>query len=218
LGALALQGPAAPRVLATAASLPRFGIARLSVCDKLCWVARTGYTGEDGFEIVCDAADASVLWSALLERGKPFGIKPCGLGARDTLRLEMCYPLHGNDITEKTTPLEAGLGAFVSFDKGDFCGRGALEQQKKEGAKRKLVAFKMTGKSPPPREHYTMMVANRKIGEVTSGTPSPTLGVGIGMGYVDAAVSQPGTNVEIEIRGKMFPAVIEKKPLLKRGQ
>jgi aminomethyltransferase len=218
LAAVALQGPAAPKVLESAASIPHFGIARLNVFGKQCWVARTGYTGEDGFEIVCDAADATAFWSGLLDREKRSGIKPCGLGARDTLRLEMCYPLHGNDITEETTPLEAGLGKFVSFEKGDFTGRAALARQKHEGVKRKLIAFKMTDKSPPPRPHYAIMIAGRKIGEITSGTQSPTLGVGIGMGYIDAAISQPGTKIEIEVRGRRFAAIIEKKPLLKRGQ
>jgi aminomethyltransferase len=122
--ALALQGPSAIKVLPEAAKIPHFGVVRLVVLGRQCWVARTGYTGEDGFEIVCDAADAPSLWAGLLERGKAFGIKPCGLGARDTLRLEMCYPLHGNDITEETTPLEAGLGKFVSFDKGTFRRKG----------------------------------------------------------------------------------------------
>jgi aminomethyltransferase len=218
LAALALQGPAAPKVLDNAASIPHFGIARLDVFGKQCWVARTGYTGEDGFEIVCDATDAAALWSGLLERGQPFGIKPCGLGARDTLRLEMCYPLHGNDITEETTPLEAGLGKFVSFEKGNFTGRAALTRQKQEGVKRRLIAFKMADKSPPPRPHYAIMISGAKVGEIASGTQSPTLGIGIGMGYIDAAISQPGTKIEIEVRGKRFAAIIEKKPLLKRGQ
>jgi len=218
LAAVALQGPSASKVLDTAGDIPHFGIARRDVFSKQCWVARTGYTGEDGFEIVCDAADATTLWSGLLERGKPFAIRPCGLGARDTLRLEMCYPLHGNDITEETTLLEAGLGKFVSFDKGDFVGRAALIRQKQEGVKRKLVAIKMTGKSPPPRQHYAIMATATKVGEVTSGTQSPSLGVGIGMGYVECAASPTGTKIEIEIRGKRYAAVIGKKPLLKRGR
>ena len=217
MAAVALQGPAAPKVLETAAQIPRFGIARLGIFGKQCWVVRTGYTGEDGFEIVCDNADAIALWSGLLKRGKPFGIKPCGLGARDTLRLEMCYPLHGNDITEETTPLEAGLGKFVSFDKGEFIGRAALVKQQQAGLKRKLIAFKMTEKSPPPRAHYAIFAGGCKVGEITSGTQSPTLGVGIGMGYVEAAAAQVGAPLEIEIRGRRFPAVIEKKPILKRG-
>jgi len=216
--AVALQGPAAVKVLPVAANIPHFGVARLAVFGKQCWVARTGYTGEDGFEIVCDAADAPALWAGLLESGKPFGIKPCGLGARDTLRLEMCYPLHGNDITEETTPMEAGLGKFVSLDKGLFVGRDVLAEQKENGVSRKLIAFKMTGKSPPPRPHYAILAGGRKVGEITSGTQSPTLGMGIGMGYVETAEAQAGKPVEIEIRGKRFPAVIEKKPILKRGQ
>jgi glycine cleavage system T protein (aminomethyltransferase) len=218
MAALALQGPHAVKVLPEAEHIPHFGVRRLAVFDKQCWVARTGYTGEDGFEIVCDAADAPALWAGLLERGEPFGIKPCGLGARDTLRLEMCYPLHGNDITEETTPLEAGLGKFVSFEKGAFVGKDALAEQKEKGVPRKLIAFKMTDKSPPPRPHYAIFASNRKIGEITSGTQSPTLSVGIGMGYVEAAEAQVGKPIEIEVRGKKFHAVIEKKPILKRGQ
>lgn len=218
MAALALQGPCAAKVLAEAATIPHFNVARLRIIGRLCWVARTGYTGEDGFEIVCDAADAPALWGELLQRGRTFGIKPCGLGARDTLRLEMCYPLHGNDITEETTPMEAGLGKFVSFDKGPFVGRDVLAEQKEKGVNRKLVAFKMTGNSPPPRPHYPILANGRKVGETTSGAPSPTLGAGIGMGYVEATQARVGAPIEIEIRGRKFPAVIEKKPILKRGQ
>jgi aminomethyltransferase len=218
MAALALQGPCAAKVLAEAVMVPHFSIARLGINGRQCWVARTGYTGEDGFEIVCDAADAPALWAGLMERGKTFGIKPCGLGARDTLRLEMCYPLHGNDLTEETTPLEAGLGKFVSFDKGPFIGRDTLAEQKGKGVSRKLVAFKMTEKSPPPRPHYPILANGRKLGEITSGTQSPTLGVGIGMGYVAAIQARAGASIEIEIRGRAFPAAIEKKPILKRNQ
>jgi aminomethyltransferase len=153
----------------------------------------------------------------LLDKGKPFGVLPCGLGARDTLRLEMCYPLHGNDITEKTTPMEAGLGKFVSFDKGAFIGSDVLVEQKAEGVGRKLVAFTMTEKSPPPRPHYPILANGRKVGEITSGTQSPTLGIGVGMGYVEVAAASVGRAIEIEIRGKRFPAVIQKKPILKKG-
>ena len=215
---LALQGPAAAQVLPESAALAHFHIERRPLFGKECWVTRTGYTGEDGFEIFCEAGDAGELWTSLLERGAGDGLKPCGLGARDTLRLEMCYPLNGNDMTEETTPLEAGLGKFVSFDKGDFIGRAALEKQRADGVPRRLVAFKMTGKSPPPRPHYAIQVGGRKVGEVTSGTQSPSLGVGIGMGYVAAASAQPGTPIDIEVRGKFYPAVIEKKPLLKRNR
>ena len=218
MAALALQGPCAVKVLSEAATVPHFSVERLEIIGRQCWVARTGYTGEDGFEIMCDAADAPALWGELLERGKTFGIKPCGLGARDTLRLEVCYPLHGNDITEATTPIEAGLNKFVSFDKGPFVGRDILAEQKGKGVSRKLVAFRMAGKSPPPRPRYTILANGRKVGEITSGTQSPTLGMGIGMGYVEAAEARVRGSIEIEIRGRMFPAVIEKKPILKRNQ
>jgi aminomethyltransferase len=217
--AFALQGPNAAKLLAEAAArVLHFHIARLDVFGHKCWVARTGYTGEDGFEILCDAADAVELWNSLLTRGREFGIKPCGLGARDTLRLEMCYPLNGSDMTEETTPIEAGLGKFVAFDKGEFIGHEALAAQKEKGVARKLVAFKMTEKSPPPRPHYAIVAGGRRIGEVTSGTQSPTLGIGIGMGYVETGAVQVGSHIEIEIRGKNYPAVIERKPLLKRNR
>jgi aminomethyltransferase len=217
--ALALQGPNATKLLADAAArVPHFHIARLDVFGHKCWVARTGYTGEDGFEILCDTADAADLWNSLLTRGRDFGIKPCGLGARDTLRLEMCYPLNGSDMTERTTPLEAGLGKFVSFDKGAFIGHDTLAVQKEKGVARRLVAFKMAANSPPPRSHYEIILGERNIGEVTSGTQSPTLGIGIGMGYVETSASRVGSGIGIEIRGKNYPAVIEQKPLLKRDR
>jgi aminomethyltransferase len=215
---LALQGPAANKFFDFSAALPHFHIQRQEVFGKECWVGRTGYTGEDGFEIFCEATDAPHLWRMLLDWGEQFGIKPCGLGARDTLRLEMCYPLHGNDITDETSPIEAGLAKFVAFDKKSFVGQDILVEQKESGVHRKLTAFKMTETSPPPRSHYAILVGGRKVGEVTSGTQSPTLGMGIGMGYVEAAEAKAGAAIEIEIRNRRFPAVIEKKPILKRGQ
>ncbi|MDW7979966.1 MAG: glycine cleavage system aminomethyltransferase GcvT, partial [Verrucomicrobiales bacterium] len=127
---LALQGPRAPDVLPEAAALDRFAVGRFQIAGCACWVARTGYTGEDGFELFCSAGDAEKLWSALLERGSPFGIVPAGLGARDSLRLEMCYPLYGHELDEQTTPLEAGLSRFVAFDKGEFTGRSRLVAQR----------------------------------------------------------------------------------------
>ena len=204
--ALALQGPRAVQYLPAAADLKPFHITRLTLAGKPCWVARTGYTGEDGFEIICDDPDVVTLWNHFLQAG----VTPCGLGARDTLRLEMCYPLHGNDITENTTPLEAGLGKYVNFDKGDFIGRDAIERN----PTRKLIAFKMTGKTPPPRPHYPIQSAGRVVGEVTSGTQSPSLGYGIGLGYVAAGT----TDIAIEIRGQLFPATMEKKPLLRKNK
>lgn len=213
IATLALQGPLSPRLLPMADDLGLFQIGAFDVCGFRCWIARTGYTGEDGFEVFCSPDDATQLWNALLTCGAEFGIKPCGLGARDTLRLEMCYPLHGQDITAETTPLEAGLGRFVALDKADFIGRSVLVAQKEKGVNRKLVAFKMRVGSPPPRPHYPILAGGQRVGEVTSGVPSPSLGVGIGMGYVATGV----TDIEIEIRGRRYPATIEKKPLLKRG-
>lgn len=217
--ALALQGPLAKKFLENSAALPAFNIEQESVFGCVCWVARTGYTGEDGFEILCAAGDAEELWNELLEFGAEFGILPCGLGSRDTLRLEACLPLHGNDLTETTTPAEAGLNRFVALEKGEFIGRAVLAEQREKGVARKLVAFKMAAKGcPPPRAHYAIMAGGQKVGEVTSGTQSPTLGGGIGMGYVATGSANVGAPIEIEVRGKLFPATIEKKPLYKRGQ
>jgi aminomethyltransferase len=213
--ALALQGPLAAKFLENSARIAPFHVERETVFGRICWVARTGYTGEDGFEILCDAGDAVEIWTELLEFGAEFGILPCGLGARDTLRLEACLPLHGQDLTEETTPIEAGLTRFVSFDKGEFIGRPVLVEQKEKGVARTLVGFKMAGKSPPPRTHYAIVAGGRKVGEVTSGTQSLTLGVGIGLGYVEAGI---GPGIEIEVRGNLYPAKIEKKPFYKRGQ
>ncbi len=179
-------------------------------------VSRTGYTGEDGFEIV--GGDEAILhvWNKILEVGQPFGVKPCGLGARDTLRTEVCYPLYGHELDENTTPIEAGVGFFVALDKGDFIGREVLAAQKANGVSKKCVAFKMTDKSAPPRPHYAIWSGDKKLGEVTSGTQSPSLGIGIGMGYVPTEFAKPDTKIEIEIRAKRFAAVTVKKPIYKK--
>ena len=179
-------------------------------------VSRTGYTGEDGFEIIGSDEALRHVWDALLTAGHAFGIKPCGLGARDTLRTEVCYPLYGHELDEQTTPIEAGLGFFVALDKGEFNGRSVLAEQKASGTKKKLVAFKMAGKSAPPRPHYPIWVNGANAGVVTSGTQSPSLGIGIGMGYVPAEFAKPGTKIEIEIRGKLSPAVGVGKPIYKK--
>jgi aminomethyltransferase len=200
-------------------------------------VSRTGYTGEDGFEIVGRDDSIQQVWDAVLAAGQPFGIKPCGLGARDTLRTEVCYPLYGHELDENTTPIEAGLGFFVALDKGDFIGHSVLAEQKASlrseasnfakapmdksarqanGVKKKLVAFKMAGKSAPPRPHYPIWADGAKAGEVTSGTQSPSLGIGIGMGYVVPELAKADTKIEIEIRGKRAPAVVVPKPIYKK--
>lgn len=181
------------------------------------FISSTGYTGEDGFEIFFPAQDAAAVWNAILEKGESLGIKPCGLGARDTLRLEMCYPLNGSDLSGDHTPLEAGLSIFVDLQKEKFIGRDALIKQRNEGVKRRLVPFKMAEKSPPPRPHYALYKDGDKIAEVASGTLSPSLNVGIGMAYVPTEFARINESIDIDIRGRRFPATIEKKPLHRKG-
>ena len=180
-------------------------------------VSRTGYTGEDGFEIVGSDESIQHLWDKILFVGQPFGLKPAGLGARDTLRTEVCYPLYGHELDENTTPIEAGVGFFVSLDKSEFNGRSVFVEQKANGVKKKLVAFKMTGKSAPPRPHYPIWVNGAKVGEVVSGTQSPSLNLGIGMGYVPPEFAKVDTKIEIEIRGKKFAAVVVPKPIYRKS-
>jgi len=187
--------------------------------EDVIWLARTGYTGEDGFELLASAEVLNSAWQGLLETGRPYGLVPCGLGARDTLRTEMGYPLYGHELTENTTPFEAGLGAFVVLEKGDFIGRIALTAQKAEGVRRRCVAFKMNEKSPPPRPQYPLWSTGdgaRLVGEVVSGTQSPSLGVGIGMGYVPPEFSTPGTALAVEIRGQHYAAVVVEKPIYRK--
>ena len=179
-------------------------IASFTHAGSTIWVSRTGYTGEDGFEVVAPGEIIEAIWNQLLAAGQPHGLKPAGLGARDTLRTEVCYPLYGHELDENTTPIEAGVGFFVALDKGDFIGRGVLAEQKAKGLARRLAAFKMTDKSAPPRPHYAIWSTGpgaAKVGEVTSGTQSPSLGIGVGMGYVPAALAHPATPIEIESAG-----------------
>jgi glycine cleavage system T protein (aminomethyltransferase) len=180
-------------------------------------VARTGYTGEDGVEVFFRASDAVKFWNAVLENGRQLGIKPCGLGARDTLRLEMCYPLNGSDLSPQRNPIEAGLGFFVDLAKSKFIGRDALLQTKESGPQEKLVSFRMKEKGPPPRPHYSVFDNGERIGEVTSGTISPSLNWGVGMAYVWASYAKIGAQIDIEIRERKFPAIIEKKPFYKKS-
>jgi len=196
---------------------PRNSIVDLNFKETTVSVARTGYTGEDGVEIFFRAEIATELWNAVLEKGEKLGIKPCGLGARDTLRLEVCYPLNGSDLSPEHNPIEAGLGFFVDLSKQSFIGRDVLQRTKENGPAQKLVPFRMEGKGPPPRPHYTVFSNGERIGEVTSGTLSPSLNYGIGMAYLSAPQAKIGTKIEIEIRGQKFPATIEKKPLYKKS-
>jgi aminomethyltransferase len=195
---------------------PRNSIADFPFDGTRVSVARTGYTGEDGIEVFFRATDAVKFWNAGLDRGKSFGIKPCGLGARDTLRLEMCYPLNGSDLSPERNPIEAGLGFFVDLAKPSFIGRDVLLETKEKGPREKLVPFRMKEKGPPPRPHYGVFENGERIGEVTSGTLSPSLNWGVGMAYVSAAHAKAGAQIDIEIRGQKFPATIEKKPLYKK--
>jgi aminomethyltransferase len=177
--------------------------------------SRTGYTGEDGFELYFSPPHADSMWNALMEAGREFNIEPTGLGARDSLRLEMKYMLYGNDIDQTTNPLEAGLGWIVKSDKGDFIGKQPMIELKQQGLKRKLVAFELVDKAFP-RQHYPIQKDSRKLGEVTSGTFSPSLDKGIGLGYVPVEYSEIGTELDVIIRGKQNRAVVIKPPFYKR--
>jgi aminomethyltransferase len=220
-GGVAIQGP---RIVELFHALfgddvnlpPRNSIADFPFNGSTVSVARTGYTGEDGIEVFFRSQDAANFWNAVLEKGKPLGIKPCGLGARDTLRLEMCYPLNGSDLSPERNPIEAGLGFFVDMTKPNFIGRDVLVETKGKGPREKLVPFRMKEKGPPPRPHYAVFENGERIGEVTSGTLSPSLNWGVGMAYVSTARAKVGAQIDIEIRGQKFPASIEKKPLYKK--
>jgi aminomethyltransferase len=181
------------------------------------WIARTGYTGELGFELYAAADQMPALWTRLMEQGRAGGLKPAGLGARDLLRLEMGYLLYGNDISEETTPLEAAVEWTVSLSKGEFIGRTALQQQKDGGLLRRLIGFELLDKGVP-RHGYQILSRNHPdpIGEVTSGNLSPLLHKGIGLGYVPTGYAEPGTAILIDIRGKLLPARIVPTPFYKK--
>jgi aminomethyltransferase len=233
-GALAVQGPRVAEFLhemlpgsssggalaAQVTELKKNQVGQYAFAGQTMWVSRTGYTGEDGFEIVAPAEVIEAVWNRLLEVGKAQGLKPAGLGARDTLRTEMCYPLYGHELDEDTTPIEAGLGFFVALDKGEFVGSSVLAEQKAKGVNKKLAAFKMTDRSAPPRPGYAIWSAGgsaSKVGEVVSGTQSPSLGIGIGMGYVPPEQAKAQTRIEIEIRGKRAGAVVVPKPIYRKA-
>lgn len=178
-------------------------------------ICRTGYTGEDGYEIFCPAGFGPILFESAITAGAI----PCGLGARDTLRLEMCFPLNGNDLSPEHSPIEAGLGFFCDLEKPDFIGRETLLAQKTEGPDKKLTAIELTEKGPPPRPHYPVLSADGiPLGELSSGVLSPTLGKGIAMAYLPAEFAKPGTPLLIDIRGRQFKAITVKKPFLKKSK
>ncbi len=212
--ALAVQGPLAAGVfsaLLPGQSLPseRNRVIRWRGADGgLVFALTTGYTGEPGFELTVPAGEVGDWW----DRTVAAGASPCGLGARDTLRLEMCYPLNGSDLSPDHTPLEAGLGCFVDLEKPAFIGREALLAQKAAGLTRRLAAIRVEEKSPPIRAHYPVLADGKCVGETSSGALSPTLGCGIAMAYLPIALAKLGQNLEIEVRGRRYRSVVVKKP------
>jgi aminomethyltransferase len=215
---LAVQGPRAPELAgalfpAEAAALGYMRFAPVTYGGEPARLARTGYTGERGFEILVPAAVAARLWAELFDRGAPLGVVPAGLGARDTLRLEMGYPLHGNDISTATDPLEARLGWAVALGKPDFRGRRALLERKAAGPRRLLVGLDSTDRLIP-RHGMAVLAGERPVGEVTSGTFSPTLRHGIALAYVERGLAEPGTELEIDVRGRRGAVRVTRPPFV----
>ena len=217
---IAIQGPRAVELLAllseTAIQLARFQITEGELLGTRCYVARTGYTGEDGFELFCPRHAARTLWDQLLEKGADLGAKPVGLAARDTLRLEAGLPLYGNDITEQTTPLEAGLSWVVKFDKQQFIGKDALREQQRRGVSRRLVGFEMTGRGIARAGYQLLSQEGRGVGLCTSGAPAPSLGKSVGLGYLPVPLAEPGTTFLVDCRGRPISAQVVKTPFYRR--
>lgn len=222
---IAIQGPLAEQILAKLAktdlsSIKYYHFRETELLGKPAILSRTGYTGEDGFEIYAPASQAVALWTNLLEIGKPMGMIPCGLGARDTLRTEMKFPLYGHEIDAKTNPLEAGLGWVVKLEKtSDFVGKEAIQKVKAEGLKRSLVGIKVLDRGIP-RQGYAVFdeAGQENLGVVTSGTLSPSLGYPIAIAYVKFGFHKQGTKVSIQIRDKFYPAEVVPTPFYKRPQ
>ncbi|MFE5471571.1 glycine cleavage system aminomethyltransferase GcvT [Bacillus safensis] len=221
---LALQGPLAADIIKEVAgeevtSLKPFTfLSKAEVASKEVLVSRTGYTGEDGFEIYCQSEDAVHLWSALLKAGQPKGLIPCGLGARDTLRFEARLPLYGQELTKGISPLEGGIGFAVKTDKeADFIGKAALKKQKEEGLKRKLVGIEMIDKGIP-RTDYPVFSGEKQVGIVTTGTQSPTLKKNVGLALIESSVAELGAEVEVQVRKKRLKAKIVATPFYKRAK
>jgi len=211
---VAVQGPAVCQLhnLKGICHLPRFGHTQTRIEDVEVLAARTGYTGEDGFEIIADAANALRLWGSFMRRG----VKPCGLGARDSLRLEAGMLLYGQDMDKSTNPFEAGLGWSVEMDNGDFIGKSALIEIKRQGVKRRHIGFQMTGQGIA-RSGYKIVRCGQEVGKVTSGGYAPTLNVNIGFGYVPIELATTGTDIEIMIRNKSVAAQIVNRRFYKKG-
>lgn len=213
---VAVQGPRAVACLQTLvaadlAAIKPYCHFETPLFNQPAFFARTGYTGEDGFEIMAAPAVIQQLWRSLMDQG----VMPCGLGARDTLRLEAAMALYGQDIDQTTTPLEAGLGWIVHWDKGDFIGRPQLERQRQEGVQRKLVGLQMQGRNIA-RHGYPVLSQGEAVGVVTSGTLAPTVGKPIALAFVPTPLSQPGQSLAVEIRDKAYPAVVVQRPFYRR--
>lgn len=221
LALLAFQGPIAASVLRrlTSAAVDDIGYYRFEsgeVAGRSAVISRTGYTGEDGFELYVANDDATPIWRAILAEGASEGVIPAGLGARDSLRLEMGYALYGNEIDETRNPFEAGLGWATKLDKGDFVASEALREAKMKGAREKLIGFRLLQRGFP-RSGYDIANEGSVVGRVTSGTLSPSLGVGIGMGYVLTEHASPGTRLQIVIRGQRLEAEVVRPPFYTEG-
>ncbi len=220
-GLLALQGPAARQILRPLASIDiddvkYYRFAEGEVAGVPAVISGTGYTGEDGFELYVGANDAPALWDALMEAGADAGLMPVGLGARDSLRLEMGYALYGNDLDEQHTTLESGLGWVTKMNKGDFVGREALAAQRESGVARRLVGMRLEGRGFP-RPGYDIVHEGEVVGTVTSGTVSPSLGSGIAMGYVPVELAKPDTRLQIDLRGRPVDALVQRPPFYTGG-
>lgn len=220
---LAVQGPRSLDTLRKLVpggldALPYYGFARGTLCGHPAIISRTGYTGELGFELYFDASPSvgRDIWTAIMDAGSEFGIQAVGLGARDTLRLEMGFCLYGNDIDQTTNPLESGLGWITRLDKGRFVGREALLKIRESGVRRKLTGFVVEDGRAFPRHGYEIHVDGKPGGHVTSGTISPTLGRGIGLGFVPSGAAQEGTKIGILIRDREFPSRIERPPFIRK--
>ena len=217
---LALQGPRAERILQGLTDhmldrIPYYWSQKVKVDGIECRVSRTGYTGEDGFEIFCAPDHSLHLWNRLLVTGHELGILPCGLAARNTTRLEAAFRLYGHDMDDSTTPLEAGLGWVVKLSKGNFIGRDALERQKREGLKRKLVGFEVLDRAPA-RDGYPIVIGGQEVGQVASGSPAPFLNKNIGLAYLPIEHCAVGTDISIAIRGREVPARVVETPFYRR--
>jgi aminomethyltransferase len=220
-GLVALQGPRAPMILSELTRMPVFhmpyyGFERGEVAGIQAMVSRTGYTGEDGFEIMAEADEIVGLWDAILEVGAAHEIRPCGLGARDSLRLEASMPLYGHELDDETSAVEAGLGYFLELSKPEQLGGERLRREKVAGRTRKLVCFEMTERGIP-RQGYPILIGGEAVGAVTSGVQSPSSGKAIGMGYVPNDAAKIGDAIGIEMRGRVVAAEIVRRPFYKRA-